>query len=277
MGKKSAKNQPNQAEQADRHVLYEASVQDPEAELEFVAETFRGLTGRPLRRIREDFCGTANTACQWVRMDRSHEAIGVDLDPAVLDWGRRHHLTALKPEARQRLRLIESNVLEVASEPVDAILAMNFSYYLFTRRDLLRAYFERARAGLCDDGILFLDAFGGYDAHREIEERTEYDDFTYVWDQASFDPIHHHMTCRIHFEFSDGSALQNAFEYHWRLWTLPEIREILLEAGFARATVYWEGTDEETGEGDGEYSPAEVGDADAGWIAYIVAEKTLSH
>jgi len=276
MPKKSDRKKTKQSEQADRHILYEESVQDPETELEFVADTFQALVGRPLKKIREDFCGTGNTACHWVEMDRSHRAIGVDLDPDVLDWGRRHHVDALKADARDRVELIECNVLEVETGPVDAILAMNFSYYLFTRRDLLRAYFERARMGLSDDGVLFLDAFGGYDAHREIEERTEYDEFTYVWDQASFDPIHHHMTCRIHFEFPDGSEMKNAFEYHWRLWTLPEIREILLEAGFEKATVYWEGTDQETGEGDGEYSPSEIGDADAGWIAYIVAEKSSS-
>ncbi len=274
MPKRSAVLKPSQADLADRHVLYEESVQDPETELEFVADTFQSLTSRPLKRIREDFCGTGNTACHWVAMKRSHEAVGVDLDPEVLTWGRENHLQSLTKDARRRVCLIESNVLEVQVEPVDAILAMNFSYYLFTRRDLLRAYFERALAGLCEDGVLFLDAFGGYDAHREIEERTEYDDFTYVWDQASFDPIQHHMTCRIHFEFPDGSKIQNAFEYYWRLWTLPEIREVLLEAGFAKATVYWEGTDEETGEGDGEYSPSEIGDADAGWIAYVVAEKS---
>ena len=261
------------ADQADRHVLYEASVQDPETELEFVAETFQALRGRPLKRIREDFCGTANTACTWVRLGPDHEAVGVDLDPEVLDWGREQHVASLSDDQADRIKLINDDVLTAKTAPVDALLAMNFSYYLFTRRDLLKAYFERARAALSDDGILFLDAFGGYDAHREIEERTEYDDFTYVWDQASFDPIHHHMTCRIHFEFPDKSKLKNAFEYHWRLWTLPEIRELLLEAGFARATVYWEGTDEETGEGDGIYSPSEIGDADAGWICYLVAEQ----
>lgn len=270
---KARKKSPTLAEQADRHQLYEASVQDPETELEFVAETFLELSGRPLKRIREDFCGTANTACTWVGLDNDHHAIGVDLDSEVLRWGREHHVAALGRGAQARIQLIEGDVLTVDAGAVDAVLAMNFSYYLFTRRDLLRAYFERARAALTDDGILFLDAFGGYDAHREIEERTEYDDFTYVWDQASFDPIHHHMTCRIHFEFPDKSRLKNAFEYHWRLWTLPEIRELLLEAGFARATIYWEGTDEETGEGDGIYSPSEIGDADAGWICYLVAEK----
>ncbi len=271
-----SRNQSNRvamADQADRHELYEASVQDPETELEFVGETFESLTGRPLRSIREDFCGTANTACHWVRSGPDRSAIGVDLDGDVLEWGRSHHLASLDAGQAERIRLMQDNVMTVATEPVDAVLAMNFSYYLFTTRELLRSYFERVREGLVDDGILFLDAFGGYDAHRELEERTEYDDFTYVWDQASFDPIHHHMTCLIHFEFPDGSEMRRAFEYYWRLWTLPEIRELLVEAGYSEVTVYWEGTDEETGEGDGIYEPAETGDADAGWICYLVARK----
>ena len=266
-------NRSTQAEVADRHALYEDSVQDPESELEFVAETFESLTGRPLRFIREDFCGTANTASFWVGSGREHRAVGVDLDAEVLDWGRAHHLAALDADARSRIELIEADVMTAETPRVDALLAMNFSYYLFTTREALRDYFSRAREALVEDGILFLDAFGGYDAHRELEERTEYDAFTYVWDQASFDPIRHAMTCQIHFEFPDGSALRRAFEYHWRLWTLPEIHELLLEAGFSSATIYWEGTDEETGEGNGIYEPADTGDADAGWICYLVARR----
>lgn len=261
------------AARADRHALYEESVQDPETELEFVSETFEQLTGRPLKFIREDFCGTAHTACHWVRTGADHRAVGVDLDPEVLAWGRSHHVDALDPAERSRIELIEGNVMSADTPRVDALLAMNFSYYLFTTRDALRAYFERARQALVEDGVLFLDAFGGYDAHRELEERTEYDDFTYVWDQASFDPIQHAMTCQIHFEFPDGSEIRRAFEYHWRLWTLPEVRELLEEAGYASVDVYWEGTDEETGEGNGIYEPADTGDADAGWICYIVARR----
>src|SRR6056297_364928 len=130
MPKNSARKKAQQADQVDRHILYEESVQDPETELEFVSDTFQALVGRPLKKIREDFCGTGNTACHWVGMDESHRAIGVDLDPDVLDWGRRHHVAALKAGARDRVELIESNVLEVETGPVDAILAMNFSYYL---------------------------------------------------------------------------------------------------------------------------------------------------
>ena len=61
--------------------------------------------------------------------------------------------------------------------------------------------------------------------------------------------------------------------YEWRLWTLPEIREILEDAGFHGITVYWQGTDEENGEGNGEFTAAEHGAADAGWITYITAMK----
>ena len=49
-------------------------------------------------------------------------------------------------------------------------------------------------------------------------------------------------------------------------------RELLLEAGFRKATIYWEGEDED-GEGNGEFTPEEKGEADLAWIAYIVAEK----
>jgi SAM-dependent methyltransferase len=273
MPKLKTMSSPSQAELADRHQLYEASVQDPESELEFVAETFAERVGRPLKLLREDFCGTAHTAAHWVTLDPSHRAIGIDLDAEVLNWGRQHHIGALTPAQQARIELIEGNVLTASAPPADAILGMNFSYYLFKTRDQLREYFQRAHANLVNDGVLFLDAFGGYEAHREIEERTEHDGFTYVWDQAKFDPITHDMTCMIHFEFDDDSEMKAAFTYHWRLWTLPEIKELLLEAGFARATIYWEGTDEESNEGNGIYSPAEHGEADAGWISYLVAEK----
>ena len=53
---------------------------------------------------------------------------------------------------------------------------------------------------------------------------------------------------------------------------MPELTEVLAEAGFAKSTVYWEVTDED-GDGDGEFTPEVQGEADAGWIAYIVAEK----
>ena len=80
------------------------------------------------------------------------------------------------------------------------------------------------------------------------------------------------MECFIHFRFPDGSKLKKAFSYSWRLYTAPELRDMLLEAGFRDVTVYWEGEDED-GEGNGVFTPNEKGEADLAWIAYIVAEK----
>ena len=81
------------AEQADIHELYEKSVQNVEHEIEFLQDTFSRIRGRKATLFREDFCGTASTSCQWVRQGEEFQAIGVDIDPAVLDWGRRNRLS----------------------------------------------------------------------------------------------------------------------------------------------------------------------------------------
>lgn len=271
--KTNKQNKQSMADMADRHVLYEESVQCVEAEIDFVDETFKQLRGRTAKHLREDFCGTGNTSCEWVRRRNTNHAIGIDLDSEVLDWGRENKVAALKPAQAKRIELRNEDVLKAETDAMDIVLAMNFSYWLFEQRPLLQQYFERVRAALTDDGILFLDAFGGYDAPRVLKERTKFKTHTYIWEQAAFNPVNNHMRCHIHFKMKDGSKLEKAFSYEWRLWSLPEIRELLLDAGFSKATVYWQGDDEETGEGDGEFYPTEEGEADAGWLAYIVAEK----
>ncbi|HIA07728.1 MAG TPA: class I SAM-dependent methyltransferase [Chromatiaceae bacterium] len=257
------------AKKADRHILYQNSVQCVEAEIDFVDETFEALRERKANLIREDFCGTANTSCEWIRRRDTNRAFGVDLCGDTLQWGRDHNIAALPSASRTRLSLIQDNVLTVATDPVDALLAMNFSYWCFKDRDTLRNYFVHARESLVDDGIMFLDAFGGYEAFCLMEEPRQCEGFTYVWDQADYNPINGDATCKIHFKFRDGSSLMDAFVYEWRLWTLPEIQELLLEAGFAHVTVFWDSTED----GDGVYLPETVGEPDAGWLCYIVAEK----
>lgn len=269
----SAESRPRtMAEKADRHLLYEQSVQNVESEVEFIMDTYKALRGRAPESFREDFCGTASAACEWIRQGPRQSAIGVDIDAEVLDWGRRNNVAKMNEGEQARLTLHCESVLDVVAEPADVVGAFNFSYYLFKTRDELRAYFRAAARGLKSDGILFLDAFGGHEASEEMKEKTKYDDFTYVWDQARFYPITGEMLCHIHFRFPDGSKLKKAFSYDWRLWTLPEIQEVLAEAGFRKITVYWEGTDED-GEGDGEFTPDDKGEADAGWIVYITAER----
>lgn len=258
---------------ADRHKLYEDSVQDPQREIEFLQRLYRKLTGRRPMVLREDFCGTAQVCCQWVKMHQQHIAIGIDLDPRVLRWASRRNVAQLSREQTARLKLLNNNVLTVQTASADVIAAMNFSYYTFKTRHQLLQYFRHCRSGLSKNGVMFLDAFGGYDAYREMEETTKHGKFTYVWDQAKYDPVTGDMTCYIHFTFPDGSALRRAFRYEWRLWSLPEIKELLVEAGFSKILVYWEGTDVKSGEGNGIFRPVKRGDADAGWIAYLIAQK----
>jgi cyclopropane fatty-acyl-phospholipid synthase-like methyltransferase len=261
------------AKQADRHALYERAVQDTESEFDFVDRTYKKLRGRRALSLREDFCGTAKMCCEWVKQRKTNTAIGVDLDKEVLDWGTANNVAKLKPKDQERISLRQADVLQVKTKPVDVILAMNFSYQLFKERATLRKYFRRVKNALTEDGVFFLDAFGGYDAYRDIKEKTKHKGFTYVWDQAHYNPITGEMVCHIHFKFPDGSELKPAFTYEWRLYTLPEIREILSEAGFRTVTIYWEGTDKKTNEGNGIYKPATIGTADPGWVCYITAEK----
>jgi hypothetical protein len=274
MKNKQCRKKKTMAEKADRHVLYEKSVQDVAVDYKFISKTFRKLRGRRPKHMREDFCGTANMCCEWVRGGKENTAIGVDLDPEVLAWGREHKLSRLKPDARLRTSLIQEDVCQLATDkPVEVVLAMNFSYQLFMTREQLGGYFSKVHKALANDGILFMDAFGGYDAYREIREKTRHKGFKYTWEQASFNPVDGKMRCHIHFGFPDGSKMKKAFSYEWRMWGLPELRDLLDEAGFSKVTVYWEETDPETGEGSHVYSPATVGSADPGWVCFLVAEK----
>lgn len=281
------RREPLTARTADPYDLYQRSVQNVEQEIDFVDRVFRSLRGRRAATLREDFCGTGNSACEWVRRRGTNIAVGLDLDPRPLAWGREHNVARLGDEQRGRVRLVRGNVLAGYSTQhtthsthsgrgrgFDVVLAMNFSYWTFRTRALMLRYFRAVRRSLSRDGVLFLDFFGGSDVLVELTERTRYGGrrtgFTYVWDQDRYNPINGDYTCHIDFEFPNGSKLRRAFTYHWRLWTLPELRDILDEAGFARVRVYCEGDDGKGG-GNGVFREVARAPADRAFVAYIVA------
>jgi SAM-dependent methyltransferase len=261
------------ARNADRHELYELAVQAPESDSRFLARYYKKLTGKPARLFREDFCGTATLSCHFVRLHRENRAIGVDLDRSTLKWARRHNLSQLSDAQRQRVRLIQDNVLNVRSPKADIMAAMNFSYSVFKARKELGAYIKNAYRALNPGGTLVMDAWGGSDTMIQDQERRRQHGFTYVWDQVDFDPVSHHILCKIHFEFRDGTRMRNAFIYDWRLWTLPELQELMVEAGFHNVHVLWEGTERKTGQGNGVFRRVERGGDELAWIAYVVGQK----
>ena len=260
------------AETSDIYELYEASVQSVEYEIEFIQNTYKEIRGQNAYLFREDFCGTASASCEWVRQGKKNFAISVDIDASVLEWGEKNRLNQLDEDQRARVHLIKSDVTKVNTTPVDLLTAFNFSYFVFKDRETLRSYFSNSYNSLKDDGIFFLDIFGGPEAQEETCEKTEHKNFDYIWEQEIFHPVTHFIRCHIHFHFQDGSKINQAFSYDWRLWTLPEIKELLLEAGFKKASVYWENEDDD-GEGNGEFSIDGEGEADLAWVAYIAAEK----
>ena len=259
---------------SDHHELYELSVQCTEAECDFIERAWK-QTGRAAlpSSLREDFCGTAIASCAWVRRRKSNIAVGVDLDRSVLKWGEQRHWSTLTTAERARLSIHCEDVLTAKTTPVDVVVAMNFSYFLFKERAKLLAYFKRAFTNVRDGGIFICDAYGGSEAHSEQEEERHLDGFTYVWEQHHYNPVNSTVVNYIHFRFADGTELRRAFAYHWRLWTLVELQEILKEAGFGKTVVWWEGTDKKTGSGNGVFRPTTKGEACTGWVAYLVSEK----
>ena len=275
--KRSNPSKPTRAERADKFVCYQKSVQEPEHEVEFFEQAFRDAYGRRPFTLREDFCGTFSVCCEWVKSRKKRTAVGVDLCGKTLSWGREHNLAKLSKHEKARVTLLAEDVRTAAEAPVDVLTAQNFSFWFMKQRAEVVQYFKIARANLKSEGILVLDMMGGGDCYEEgnIDKRVigkGKNAFCYEWEQARFDPITRDATMYIHFSFSDGSRLERAFEYHWRFWTMPEVREMLDEAGFSESHVYWDQEDEQ-GEDTGEFQRQTSAENCDAWICYIVAAK----
>lgn len=257
----------------DKYDLYTQAVQSTEADVEFIQETYKELkNGKEAQSLREDFCGTFALSTEWIKAIKTHKAFGVDLDPEPMEYGRSHYYEKLTPDQQKRLTLVEGDVLKVDLPKVDVTVAVNFSYFLFKKREQLKAYFAKVLSSLNDKGIFIVDCFGGGQCQDQIEDRIKHKGFTYYWDQTGFDPVTNEAVFHIHFKIGNHEKIERVFTYDWRMWSIPELREILAEVGFKKTHVYWEGTNKDGG-GNGEFTRTEKGESCLSWIAYIVSEK----
>jgi SAM-dependent methyltransferase len=255
---------------ADRHLLYQWSVQVPEFEVRAMDRIFRKHRGRRALSMREDFCGTGLLSCEWVRRGKGRQALGLDLDRETLAWGREHNVAKLG-KAAARVTLREADVRTVTDPPADVVCAYNFSWFMMHPLPSLVEYFRRVRASLGPDGMIFLDCYGGWEAQQQIAEprlvETPEGMFTYTWEQADYNPIDNIALCHIHFELAGGRKLNKAFTYEWRLYSPAEARDALLMAGFSDCVIYWDySLDPEVDL----YRPGRRGQNQPGWLAYIV-------
>jgi hypothetical protein len=274
--KAKSKNKPTQADLACKFDCYQKSVQSADHEIEFFEQAFKDAYRRKPYSLREDFCGTFSVCCEWVKSNRKRTAIGVDLCPETLQWGRDNNLSKLSDTQQERIELLEQDVRKTG-DTVDLLAAQNFSFWIFKTRDEVIEYFKAAHANLNDQGVMVMDMMGGGECYNEeqVDKRTIVKGkkgFKYHWEQASFNPVNNDASFYISFKFKDGSKLKRAFEYHWRFWSIPEVREMLEEAGFSESHVYWEEEDED-GEDTGIWNRETVVPSNPSWICYIVALK----
>lgn len=258
----------------DKYRHYRECVQAPARHMRFLDRVYREArgSGSVARTLREDFCGSFANCCAWIKLDAARLAIGVDLDPEPIEYGCTRHWARLKPFDQARIRIIEGNVLSPDLPSADLIVALNFSYWIFKQRTELLDYFRNCRRTLEPDGAFVLDVLGGPELQKASTDSRIYEDedYTYFFEQEGFDPLSHEARFHMHFQRQGEERRSRVFTYDWRVWTVAEVKDALLEAGFAGVRTYWEATTDE-GAGGGTWKLIErVGAETETWASYLV-------
>ncbi|HBW85047.1 MAG: hypothetical protein CMD92_03345 [Gammaproteobacteria bacterium] len=267
--------QPCQAEQADKFVCYQRSVQEPDHEVRVFDQVYREAYNIKPLTLREDFCGTFAVSCEWAKSDKNRQAVGLDICPETLAWGIENNLGKLKTKVAERVEVLEQDARSRTAPHVDVLAAQNFSFWCLKTRQEVVNYFKLAFENLGEKGVMVMDMMGGKECYASdvTDKRTIIkgkDGFKYHWEQAYFNPVSADCSFYIHFKFADGSMIKKAFEYHWRFWTIPEVREMLAQAGFRVSKVYWDIADEDE---DADWQAVDEAPNDDSWLCYVVGIK----
>lgn len=261
----------------NKYAYYENSVQTPEEHVRIFDRMFIDIRGRDAISLKEDFCGTFMISCEWVKSHSKRVSVGVDLDPEPLAYGKKNSFRKISPSERKRVTLLKQDVCKPTKQKVDVIGAGNFSFFIFKEREQMKKYFKAALQSLNQDGIFVLELAGGPGFISKTREQHTYTvpklgRYTYYWDQKFYDPANCHGIYAIHFKDKKGVMHRDVFVYDWRVWSIPEIRELMLECGFKESVVYWESCDK-NGDGTGDYVKTDVADNAFAWIGFVVGIK----
>ncbi|UYV13634.1 MAG: class I SAM-dependent methyltransferase [Phycisphaera sp.] len=254
--------------------LYELCVQSPR----HVVDLVRAIHGDEPTLLGEDFAGSGAVSRAWVGQSGRHRAWCVDRDAETLS----------RCDGADR---IETRVGDVMDEPasVDAIWVGNFSVGYHHDRASLLAYLKHVRARLKPGGVFVCDTYGGETAytigevHRFHPLPAEHAPdgkggwrVRYTWEQREANPLTGMVTNALHFRIERAGFIDaehiDAFVYHWRLWSVPELRDALLEAGFASSAVYGQLPDAVDGDGRPYIQPMDdTEEADDSFIVCVAA------
>ena len=261
----------------DLYAYYENSVQTPSEHINIFSRMYREIRGKDAMSLKEDFCVTFLISCEWAKSHPERTSIGVDLDPEPIAYGKKHGMKELNAKEKKRVSILQKNVCDVLPKKSQIIGAGNFSFFIFKTRPELKKYFVAAHKNLSKDGIFVLEMAGGPGFIKSGREQRTYKlkgfgKYTYYWDQKSYDPVQAYGMYAIHFKEPNGNFRKDAFVYDWRVWTIPELEDVMRECGFSDVAVYWEATGRD-GRGTGEYVRTKSGDNAYSWIAFVVGIK----
>jgi precorrin-6B methylase 2 len=237
----------------DRHTLYELCVQSPR----HAAMLLRAIHAGSPSVLREDFAGTGAVSREWIRQIRGGRAIAIDHDKATL--ARIGRSTRICP--------IVGDVMKAPLVArADAIFVGNFSIGEIHTRGALVAYLKKCASRLARGGIFVCDTYAGQSAFKVGSVRRQHHApggvrVTYTWEQREADPLTAMVVNAIHFRADRAgdvvADIADAFVYHWRLWSVPELRDAMLEAGLGDAAVYNQLPDAVDSEGNAYVEPVE--------------------
>ncbi|KAG9158125.1 hypothetical protein Leryth_000274 [Lithospermum erythrorhizon] len=240
--------------------LYQQSVQSPKGDISYLQKFFlMYVGGRMPLHLQEDFCGTALLSVEWLRTDARRTAVGLDFDVDALNWCVENNVNKVGADVSSRLFLFHGSEdgavtvpplgSEGSSETMicngtmkdtqmparDIVCAFNYSCCCLHSRKELVLYFKYAHSILSKRGGIFvMDVYGGTSAECELRMQRKFSTFTYVWEQEGFDVIQRKTRISLHFNLQkQHKKIRHAFSYSWRLWSLPEIKDCLDEAGFS--------------------------------------------
>ena len=230
-----------------------------------------------------------------------------------LAWGAAHTLPAAASggDAAERLCLLHTDVLndplaaprlatgwgaggdggapsswqELRARRGDIGCALNSAICFMHSREDADRYCRQARGMTAAPGIFVMDLQGGATMEKALTQRTRLPggSVDYLWTQDGFDPVSRLISCHIGFRLRGRRgapppptppALRRAFSYRWRLWTLPEVCDMLRLAGFASTHIWLrrmredgeapsDGEEESDDEDDGGDDASESGSSDS--------------
>ena len=250
----SAKNTTElEAASLDRFDLYEFCVQSPAYDAKMLSAIHGGTGRRSARVLGEDFCGPAAICRAWIDLSQKHHtAVAVDRDAPTLSRAISMNAQS-QPGDPRSVGPERSGVLYILDDVrnvrdrVDILCALNYSICELHRRTDLVGYLLNARKRLTAGGTFVCDIYAGFDSTlpgttSRTMKHPSGATIVYHWEQREADPLTGMVENAIHFDIKLGKGkverLRDAYVYHWRLWTIPELREAMSEAGFVTTAVY---------------------------------------